>query len=427
MNTAPVDGERRQLPVVFVIWQTGRRADGGVRSISLVIEQLTSVRPVIVTNAETGQTAAWRARGYEVHVWDVPDPPAAWGGGWRAAIRRSVRASRVLAVNARIRSLVRTWNATVVHCNDQRSLWMAALGAKAAGARVVFNLRGTLGVRGLRWQMSRVVSDRLLVLSAEMKDYAERALPRPTAVPPSTYAPVEAIYSLVDLDRMAPATPEQRAAIRQRLAIPESTFAVGVIAAFVGHKQQLELIEYLAARPTALPEGSCLYFVGDFSPEKDAYCRQCLRAAQHPGLTGRLKFVDFSAAVDDWYRSLDLVVVSSRVEGLARCMIESIACGTPVVSFDVCSAREILEQQGCGVVVPQGRFDELMAAVQALAADEVRRTALGKAGPVLARRLFAPAAVGAAYDTLYRTLGGKAGTGAEAQRPGPGLMSARGG
>jgi glycosyltransferase involved in cell wall biosynthesis len=252
--------------------------------------------------------------------------------------------------------------------------------------------------------MARILSDRLVVLSDEMITYVERELPRPAVIPPGRYAPVERIYSLVDLERMRPPSAEERITLRQRLGIVEGTFAVGVIAAFVPKKQQLELIRHIATDPGALLPPTRLYFVGDFAPGADDYARSCLAAAGSLATEGRIRFVGFSLSVVDWYKALDVVLVPSREEGLARCMIEGIACGTPVISFEVCSAREILERGPCGVVVSQGDFSALLTAVTSLASDIDRRAVLGRAGATLARRLFAPEVAAEAYTRLYENL-----------------------
>jgi glycosyltransferase involved in cell wall biosynthesis len=87
-------------------------------------------------------------------------------------------------------------------------------------------------------------------------------------------------------------------------------------------------------------------------------------------------------------------------------MIESIACETPVVSFDVCSAREVLQERGCGVVVESGNHEALAEAIARLASDEDARARLGAAGGRAARELFDPSEVVAAYERLYLSLAG---------------------
>jgi glycosyltransferase involved in cell wall biosynthesis len=103
----------------------------------------------------------------------------------------------------------------------------------------------------------------------------------------------------------------------------------------------------------------------------------------------------------DWYRAFDLLAIASRNEGLARCMVESLACGTPVVSFDVCSAREILEEHNCGVAVPQGDYQQLVQAITTLARDNDKRRRFGAAAVAAAHELFDSRRIVARYEELY--------------------------
>jgi glycosyltransferase involved in cell wall biosynthesis len=87
-------------------------------------------------------------------------------------------------------------------------------------------------------------------------------------------------------------------------------------------------------------------------------------------------------------------------------MIESLACGTPVVSFDVCSAREILEDHDCGLVIPNRDYQQLVRAIANLAEEDEQRARFAKNGVALAGRLFDPQAVAAKYEQLYFSLNG---------------------
>ena len=66
-----------------------------------------------------------------------------------------------------------------------------------------------------------------------------------------------------------------------------------------------------------------------------------------------------------------VVVCPSRHEGLMRGMIEAMSVGRPVVSFDICSAREMLEQSSppAGVVVPHGDYAAMTDALLRFATD----------------------------------------------------------
>lgn len=102
------DGERG-LSILFVIFQTGNRANGGVESITRVIEGLGAVRATVVTQMHTPVVDRWRAAGADVEVWERPEPglPGRLG-----------RMADVLRFNHRVDRLLRERSIEVVHCND---------------------------------------------------------------------------------------------------------------------------------------------------------------------------------------------------------------------------------------------------------------------------------------------------------------------
>lgn len=374
-------------------FQTPSRANGGVVSLTEILRRLRSYHPILITQAETEVTALWRRYGYEVHVWPVPAP-------FYGATSRLRRSGALAMTNVRIHRLLRKRGIRVLHCNDVSALWHSAFGARRAGSRIVFNLRDTTGVRGAKWQISRTLADRVVVLSHEMQRYVERTLAQPSWLRWRKVTPVEAIYSIVDTTLMRPVAEDVRVALRERLKIGAGEFAIVIVGVVAPKKQQLQLLEHIARRRSHLPRQAKFYFVGDFDPE-ETYSGDCLRVVAQGHLNDRVRFVGFTQEVWRWYQSADIALLPSHEEGLARSMIESIACGTPVVAFDVCSTREILEHHGCGVVVQQGDFDGLLDAAQALASDRERRAALGAVGPSVASELFAPGAIARAYERLY--------------------------
>jgi glycosyltransferase involved in cell wall biosynthesis len=303
--------------------------------------------------------------------------------------------------------LVRATGCRVVHCNDILSLWHSAFGARSAGALVVQSIRGVKEAHehyGWHWQLALWLSHRQLVNSQEMRAALSERIPGPQSLAQEKRTAIASIYSMIDLSYMRPVGLAERHRLRHGLGIGTEQFAIGFVATFSALKAQRAFIE--AAGPllrVAVP--TCqVYFLGDFTPEAHDYAHTCVDAVQRLGLASTVRFVGFTANIIDWYRALDVVVVASRREGLARCMIESLACGTPVVSFDVCSAREILEQHDCGRVVPQGDYAGLVRELETLASDISLRNALGANGSQTARALFHPVRIMEQYEHLYSDL-----------------------
>lgn len=66
-----------------------------------------------------------------------------------------------------------------------------------------------------------------------------------------------------------------------------------------------------------------------------------------------------------YFHQADLFILSSRWEGLPNVVLESLACGTPVVAFDCPgSVREIIDDPSQGTLVPSGNINRLAAAIE---------------------------------------------------------------
>ena len=75
----------------------------------------------------------------------------------------------------------------------------------------------------------------------------------------------------------------------------------------------------------------------------------------------------------DEYAASDFLVMTSHYEGFPMVMIEAMACGVPVVSFDfLCGPRDIIAQGLNGIITPYGDVPALAAEMQRLMEDPDR-------------------------------------------------------
>ncbi|MEJ7590201.1 MAG: glycosyltransferase [Planctomycetaceae bacterium] len=84
-------------------------------------------------------------------------------------------------------------------------------------------------------------------------------------------------------------------------------------------------------------------------------------------LSGTVHLTGFQDNAIAWYRSADVFVLPSLVEGMPNVLLEAMACGTPVISSDCRSGpAEILDGGHYGNLVPAGSVDELGCAIAAM-------------------------------------------------------------
>jgi glycosyltransferase involved in cell wall biosynthesis len=100
-----------------------------------------------------------------------------------------------------------------------------------------------------------------------------------------------------------------------------------------------------------------------------------------------------------WYTAADVFVNPTLEDNFPTTQIESLACGTPVVSYNAGGCAEALDET-CGVVVPKGDVDGLAKGIDQ-AYDLQRQDCLKRAAAFDQNNRFAE------YAALYRELCGE--------------------
>ena len=74
----------------------------------------------------------------------------------------------------------------------------------------------------------------------------------------------------------------------------------------------------------------------------------------------KCKLLGPTEQIQDEYMKSSLLVMSSRFEGFGMVLIEAMACGLPVVSFDCpCGPKDIIQDHVDGLLVENGNIDKL--------------------------------------------------------------------
>lgn len=94
------------------------------------------------------------------------------------------------------------------------------------------------------------------------------------------------------------------------------------------------------------------------------------------------------AQMSEVYGMAEVVISTSRKEPFGMSILEAMACGKPVVAFDVGGHSDLIKNGVNGYLIPFGNTDAFADAVGHLLGDQVLRTRMGLEGRCIAERKF---------------------------------------
>ena len=178
----------------------------------------------------------------------------------------------------------------------------------------------------------------------------------------------------------------------------------GLVVGKVARLFRLKGYEYLfEAAPrivAAVPEVKFL-LVGD-----GIYRERFERQVAAMGLREHFEFAGLvrPEEIPGYMARMDVLVHLSLREGLPRTLPQALACGKPVVAFDVDGAREVCRDGETGFLVRAEDSAGLADAVIRLLQDKTLATRLGSQGRELVRQEFSEELMVRRIDELYRRL-----------------------
>lgn len=122
------------------------------------------------------------------------------------------------------------------------------------------------------------------------------------------------------------------------------------------------------------------------------------------GLENRIFLPGSAGNVGDWYNCADLYVMSSRFEGFPNTLLEAMAYGLPVVSFDCDTGpRDIILNNANGKLVPVSDSEGLSIALDNLMSNSGLRERLGECA-LGVRERFSIERISGTWESLFKEI-----------------------
>ncbi len=350
---------------------------GGQLSFFLILKNLdrSRFRPVVLC-PETGEVSR-EVSGMGIDVLLLKQPQLKTWKLWR-----------IIFYIASLRRLISAACADLTHCDTLNSALLAGLANLFAGIPVVFHARVS-DSGGILDRIVPFVCDRIICVSGAVA--ARFAVSRYFA------DKIRVIYNGVDTARCAPSLSGDE--FRKSNGIPSAVPLVGYCGQLVEEKGLRVLIEAFEIINREFPD-SRLILAGRGAFEQELRRQACgLTLGDSVVLTGFIENIPgFMAALEIF------ILPSLHKEGLARVLIEAMACGKPAIATTVGGNPETVVDGVTGYLVPAGEHVILAEKAVCLLKDKALARKLGENGRKRAVEFFSIQRTAEAIDKLYGEL-----------------------
>jgi glycosyltransferase involved in cell wall biosynthesis len=212
------------------------------------------------------------------------------------------------------------------------------------------------------------------------------------------------VHNGVDVDRFAPLDPEVS---RAKVGLDGAEPVVGIFASFKVQKNH-PMFFRMARRVLAAHPGTVFLCVGgalhDGLEGSDLHEARMRGMARELGLQQSVRFVGNQDDPRPWYSACDVTVLTSRREGTPNVLLESMACGIPVVATDVADHAFVVPDGRAGFVVPYDDDAAMAERVLELLARPAERREMGHAARAWVECEFSLARLAEKTTAVYRAV-----------------------
>lgn len=248
-------------------------------------------------------------------------------------------------------------------------------------------------VHSLGLRLTRRWSDGLIANSNAGKRFTQRTLGL-------SEERTHVIRNGVDVERFRPG---DGARVRRELGVPRDAPLIGMVAAFKEQKRHGDFFRFAARLRARYPEARFLCVgepIRDNINGAEDYHRAVLREADELNVRAQCIFAGKRNDMPDVYSACNITMLTSSREGTPNVLLESMACGVPVIATDVADNAEIVPE-GVGYIVKLGDVDAMLRHADELLSSPARAAEFSLAARRWAMAAFSTQALARQTEAVY--------------------------
>lgn len=315
----------------------------------------------------------------------------------------------------RVARVMRDRGVSIVHAFLFDAEMVARLAARLAGVPVVIgserntDYRRTM-VQSLCQRLTRGMFDGLIANSQSGRRFAMRTLG-------IAGDRIHVVRNGVNLEQFRPL---DGSCARQQLGIEADEVVVGMVGSFKPQKNHLMFLQVARRVVERLPRSRFLFVGGrlneggeklpslrpgtGFHRNVAAYHRQVSETIDELGLRERCLLVGKVGNMAEMYSACDVTVLTSHHEGTPNVLLESMACGVPVVATNVSDNAFVVPDGEVGYLVEPDNVAGMVERVCGLLGDRAVRRRMGVAGRKWVEKEFSTAILARNTEAVYLEL-----------------------
>jgi glycosyltransferase involved in cell wall biosynthesis len=327
---------------------------------------------------------------------DGPEPPLCMHARSLGFETLTIRAPGKLSVAAvgLMRRAIADLRLDVLHTHFYKPTILGALAVRGTRCKLLATPHGWNTDAGFKLQAYEWL-ERLAFSRADVVAPLSKDLEQGLQTLPWLKGKVRLITNGVDLSEVTGSDARAQEVVEAKA---RGSFVVGYIGQLIARKRVDTLIDAFARMQNPSAK---LFVVGDGDQ------RAVLEShASRLGVASQVYFMGFREDRLDFLRGFDVLVLPSTLEGIPRCLMESMAAGVPIIGTRIPGIVDLIAEHQTGLAFDVGDAESLAQCLQHLAADAVLADRLAESARLRVMESFSATSMATQYASLFREMSG---------------------